>query len=147
MRAASRLRPLRAALAALVLLPAGLDAAQAGCTRRITNRSALTLVGSQNGGPAFVLPPGHSRTVRLAAPGQFDLLATCGPAGSVVADLHVPYEAVLDRCYVEIGTNVLASTFGRGFLGLQGTGPFAVNAPRQGDIVLGPGANEACLIR
>ncbi|ACL61927.1 hypothetical protein [Methylobacterium nodulans] len=138
-----RLSPAAAAL--LALLP--LAEAQAGCTRRIVNRSALTLVGSQNGGPAFVLPPGRSRSVRLSAPGQFDLAATCGRSGAVVAEAHLPYEALLDRCYIELGTNILASTFGRGHLGLQGTGPFAANAPRQGDIVLGPGANDACLVR
>ncbi|MGY2050846.1 hypothetical protein [Methylobacterium sp. JK268] len=140
----SRLLP-RAALAALVLLPLGQTAAQAGCTRRITNRSVLTLVGSQDGGPSFVLPPGRSHPVRLSAPGQIDLVATCGR--EVVAELHLPYEAVQDRCYVEIGTNAITPDFGRGTFGLQGTGPFAVNAPRQGDIILGPGANEACLGR
>ncbi|MFE1602522.1 hypothetical protein [Methylobacterium sp. ID0610] len=145
MRSVSLLRPLAAATAALVLLP--LAEAQAGCTRRIVNRSALTLVGSQDGGPTFVLPPGRSRPVRLSAPGQFDLAASCGPAGPVVASARLPYEAILDRCYVELGTPLLASTFGRGHLGQQGTGPFAANAPRQGDIVLGPGANGACLIR
>jgi hypothetical protein len=145
MRPASRL--LSAAAAALVLLPVG--EASAACTRRIVNRSVLTLVASQDGGPPFVLPPGHARAIRLAEPGQIDMMAYCSGAlaGAPAAEIHLPYEAVQDRCYIEIGTNYIAKTFGRGTFGLQGTGPFAVNAPRQGDVVLGPAANESCLVR
>ncbi|RVU15493.1 hypothetical protein [Methylobacterium oryzihabitans] len=139
------IRPLAAAL---LLLPFVAGEASAACTRRIVNRSALTLVASQDGGPAFVVPPGHARTVRLAAPGRFDLAATCPAAGflpgETVAQGSFAYEAILDRCYIRFGTDALNAEFGRGTLGLQSTAPFTVNNPRQGDIVLGPVA-EACL--
>ncbi|MEH3147470.1 MAG: hypothetical protein PGN34_19480 [Methylobacterium frigidaeris] len=133
-----------------VLLPALAGEASAACTRRIVNHSALTLVASQDGGPAFVVPPGRARTVRLAAPGRFDLAATCPMAGftpgETVAQASFSYDAVLDRCYIRFGTDALNAEFGRGTLGLAGTAPFTLNNPRQGDIVLGPVA-EACLPR
>lgn len=141
-------RRLLCAAATALLLPACAGEAAAACTRRIVNRSALTLVGSQNGGPAFVVPPGRARSVRLVEPGTFDLAAYCSPvlAPSIApaAQAHLTYEAILDRCYIELGTNELATTFGRGTFGMQGTWPFTANMPRQGDIVLGPVAAEAC---
>ncbi len=135
--------------AGLLALVAHAGAAEAGCTRRIYNRSALTLVGSQDGGPAFVLPPGRSMPIRLTRPGTFDLGVSCAPlgqfgyegrTGSYAAQAQLSYQAVIDRCYIKVGDQLLRPEFGPGSLGMQSTAPFTVNNPRQGDIVLGPSA-------
>lgn len=148
----ARLRQAYRVAACAALLAAGLDEAAAGCTRRVYNRSAYTLVASQDGGPAFVLRPGTSRPIRLSRPGHIDLAAYCGrfgqglpgvpdvlaPQPAQVAQAQFSYEAVLDRCYIEFGTQFFDRALGRGFLGMQGTKPFTLNNPRQGDIILGP---------
>lgn len=141
-------RQFPAAAASLLLMGFWASGADAACTRQIINRSAYVLVGTQNGGPAFTVRPGTSKSVRLSEPGRFDLAAYCpsrgltAPAASV-ADAEFSYNAVLDRCYVEIGHDFFDNELGRGFLPRLGDRPFTVNNPKQGDIVLGPFA-AAC---
>jgi hypothetical protein len=139
-------------LATTVLLMAGAWSSEvsAGCTRQIINRSGYVLAVSQNGGPAFTVRPHTARAVRLSDPGSLDLTAHCpgsrlsglAPAASV-AEASFSYNAVLDRCYFEIGPDFFDRELGRGFLPRADTQPFALNNPRQGDIVLEPFA-AAC---
>ena len=136
------------ALGLLGTLAAASDAS-ADCLRRITNRSALVLVASQDGGPGATLLPGQSLPVRLARPGRLTLSAYCGVPGaggssSPVTQADFAYEAVLDRCFVRFGSDLYTPQLGRGFFGQQGTAPFTVNNPRQGDVVLGPFSAPAC---
>ena len=129
------------------LLAVSIGDAYAACTRRVYNRSALVLVASQEGGPTFVLKPRASTAIRLSQRGTVTLAAYCRPLArgaapggldEPVARVQLGYEAVLDKCFIEFGTNVFQSELGRGFIGMNGTAPFTVNNPRQGDIVLGP---------
>lgn len=135
------------AAASAVLLAGWASDAAAGCTRRIHNRSAYALVVSQDGGPPFTVRPGTSKPLRLVQAGKLDLGVYCSayggptlPDGSqeYVAQSQFTYVGVLDRCYIEFGTQFFASQLGRGFLGMQGTKPFTLNNPKQGDIILGP---------
>ena len=115
--------------------------ASADCLRRVYNRSAYILVVSQDGGPPISLRPGSSASLRLSQPGTLDLGVQCptfSGAEATVARTQFSYQAILDRCYIEFGTQFYVSALGRGFLGMQGTKPFTVNNPRQGDVVLGP---------
>ncbi len=123
--------------------------ASAECLRRIYNRSAFVLVASQDGGPAATLLPGESLPVRLARPGTVSLSAYCavpGPDGALepVTQAQFDYQAVLDRCFIRFGSGAFVPQLGRGFFGSQGTAPFTVNNPRQGDVVLGPFAAPSC---
>jgi hypothetical protein len=116
-------------------------AAEAGCLRRVYNRSAYVLVASRDGGPPVTLLPGRSVPLRLERPGRLSLSAYCAVPGSgsrPVAEASFDYEAVLDRCFMRFGERHLRPEFGGGFLGRQGTAPFTVNNPAQGDVVLGP---------
>ncbi|MFD0936707.1 hypothetical protein ACFQ12_16185, partial [Methylobacterium trifolii] len=70
-------------------------------------------------------------------PGTIALSASCG-AGAPVAEAVFDYEAVQDRCFVRLGDRLFSRQLGAGFWGAQGTAPFTVNTPRQGDLVLGP---------
>ncbi|MDR7035982.1 MULTISPECIES: hypothetical protein [Methylobacterium] len=131
----------RSALVAAAVLVGWASAASADCTRRIYNRSAYVLVVSQDGGPPISLRPGSSAPVRLSRPGTLDLSVQCsayGGGAEPVARTQFTYQALLDRCYVEFGTQFFVAALGRGFFGTQGTSPFTVNNPRQGDVVLGP---------
>lgn len=149
-----RIRSKQAALiaAAVVMLASQVSEAFAGCTRRVYNRSAYPLVASQDDGPSFVVRPHSSRSIRLSRPGHINLAAYCGRglgtgalpgSGAYVAQARFSYQAVLDRCFIEFGTQFFDAELGRGFLGLQGTKPFTLNNPNQGDIILGPFA-AAC---
>lgn len=136
------------ALGLFGMVPAASEAS-ADCLRRITNRSALVLVASQDGGPAVTLLPGQSLPVRLARPGRLAVSAYCGVPGrdgalTPVTQADFAYEAVLDRCFVRFGGDLYVPQLGRGFFGRQGTAPFTVNNPRQGDVVFGPFAAPAC---
>ncbi|WP_336488996.1 hypothetical protein [Methylobacterium nigriterrae] len=141
-----------AALASVALAPVALAAvllgsagtAEAGCTRHIYNRSGLLLSVSQDGGPAYTLLPGRSMPVRLAQPGSLALSASCGTAGGPVTQIRLDYEAVIDRCYIKIGDGFFEPQLGPGFVGTRDTLPFAVNNPKQGDVVLGPAASASC---
>ena len=123
------------------------SAASADCLRRVYNRSTAVLVASQDGGPAFVVRPGRSATLRLSRPGQIDLTAYCAPVdrlgrpvagGREAAKLRLDYEAVLDRCFMKFGDGFFEPELGPGFFGTKDTAPFTVNNPNPGDIVLGP---------
>ena len=142
-----RTKHLCAAAAAAALLAGWTAEAAAGCTRRISNRSAYLLVVSQDGGPPFTVRPGTSKPIRLSQPGKLDLAVYCSAYGGqtlldgsqeYVAQSQFTYEAVLDRCYIEFGTQFFVPQLGRGFFGMQGTKPFTLNNPNQGDIILGP---------
>lgn len=134
-------------VASAILLAGWASEADAGCTRQIYNRSAYPLVVSQDGGLPFTVRPGTSKSVRLAHPGKFDLAVYCSAHGGptlldgsqeYVAQSQFTYQAVLDRCYIEFGSQLFASELGRGFFGTQGTKPFTLNNPNQGDIILSP---------
>lgn len=123
--------------------------ASAECLRRIYNRSAFVLVASQDGGPPATILPGQSLPVALVQPGRFALSAYCGipgPDGALtpVTQASFEYQAVLDRCFVRFGTEAFVPQLGRGFFGQQGTAPFTLNNPRQGDVVLGPFNAPSC---
>src|SRR3954453_23395150 len=142
-----RTKHLCAAAAAAALLAGWAGEAVAGCTRRISNRSAYVLVVSQDGGPPFTVRSGTSKPIRLSQPGKLDLAVYCSAYGGrtlldgsqeYVAQSQFTYEAVLDRCYIEFGTQFFVPQLGRGFFGMQGTKPFTLNNPTQGDINLGP---------
>ncbi|MCJ2034010.1 hypothetical protein [Methylobacterium sp. J-068] len=129
-------------LSFLVLSSGG---AAADCLRHVYNRSPLVLVATQDGGPSFVVRPGSSRTIRLSGPGKLDLAGYCAPLGrgDDLASLGAPavqssfgYQAVLDRCFFEFGHDFFDRELGRGFLPYDGTQPFTLNNPKQGDIVL-----------
>jgi hypothetical protein len=141
-----RTKQLCAAAAAAALLAGWTAEAAAGCTRRISNRSAYLLVVSQDGGPPFTVRPGTSKPIRLSQPGKLDLAVYCSAYGGqtlldgsqeYVAQSQFTYGAVLDRCYIEFGTQFFVPQLGRGFFGMQGTKPFTLNNPNQGDIILG----------
>lgn len=127
------------------------QAASAGCVRQIINRSAYVLTASRDGGPPVTILPGQAVHVRLNRPGHLDFAAYCGVPGAggsptPITSASFSYEAVIDRCYIEFGGQAFVPQLGRGFIGLQGTAPFTVNNPRQGDVVLGPFATDACPI-
>lgn len=128
------------ALTAATLLTSA-AAAQAGCVRRIVNRSPLLVTVALDGGPVVSVPPGRSRPIRYVASGRLDVSAFCPSADPAAAPVfHDSYgtTAVLDRCYVEIGDGFFEPALGKGFAGTADTKPLAVNTPRQGDIVAGP---------
>lgn len=134
------------------LLGAGLLAviaaapAQAGCTRTIHNRSALTAVVSRDGGPWVAIPPHRSQSIRLLHPGRIDVALTCGPGGpeSAVYRASYGYTAIIDRCYIEFGDGFVEDYFGGGTFGRAYTRPLTLNNPRQGDIIVGPRVEEIC---
>jgi hypothetical protein len=121
-------------------LVAGVGAASADCIRHVYNRSPLTLVGSQQGGPSFLVRPGASRAIRLSGPGSLDLSGYCSAygaqGGAAAVQTSLRYTAILDRCYVEIGHDFFDRELGRGFLPRESIEPFSVNNPKQGDVVL-----------
>lgn len=139
-----------AALTLAVLGTAAMaPSASAECVRQIINRSNYVLTARRDGGPPVTILPGRVVQIRLFQPGQVDLAAYCGVPGpdgaqSPVTQASFAYEAVIDRCFIRFGSDVDTPQFGRGFFGTQGTAPFTVNNPRQGDIVLGPFASETC---
>jgi hypothetical protein len=150
MRGSMRLL-LRGALCAASAL-AGASGASADCVRHVYNRSPYVLVATQDGGPSFTVRPGTSRAIRLSRPGKLDLAGYCGlpglrgdPAGLAQPSVQesFDYQAVLDRCYIEFGHDFFRAELGRGFLPYEGTQPFTLNNPRQGDIVLYAG-RDAC---
>ncbi|SEO69973.1 hypothetical protein SAMN04487843_103118 [Methylobacterium sp. ap11] len=129
--------------AAAALLAGGISTAEAGCLRRVVNRSPYFAVASRNGGPSVGIPPHSSRAIRMLAPGRVDIAAHCAargprgrlvPVGPPVAQDSYTFTAVLDRCYYDLGL----MGFGQG-----GTEPFVLNTPQQGDLTVGPFAS-AC---
>ena len=142
-----RSRLIQTLMISAVIAASWTSTASADCLRRVYNRSASVLVGSQNGGPAFVVRPGQTASVRLSGPGHIDLTAYCSPVdrigrpvagGQEAAHINLAYEAVLDRCFMKFGDGFFQRELGPGFVGTKDTAPFTVNNPNQGDIVLGP---------
>ena len=143
---------LNLAALAIALLGSSLVApphASADCLRRIYNRSTFVLVARQDDGPPATILPGQALSVRLSRPGKIDLSAYCSVPGAdgglkpVIMD-SFDYEAQIDRCFIKFGGQLFIPQLGRGFIGLQGTAPFTVNNPRQGDLILGPSRDQSC---
>lgn len=125
-------------IAAAALLAGGISAAEAGCVRRVVNRSPYFAVASRNDGPSVGIPPHASRSIRMMAPGKVDIATYCAargprgrlvPVGPPVAQDSYTFTAIIDRCYYDLGL----MGFGQG-----GTEPFVLNVPRQGDLSVGP---------
>lgn len=147
----SRTQRLSEVAVSAILLSTLAGVANADCMRHVYNRSAYVLVGVQDGGEAFTIRPGSSRTVRYSAPGTLDLSAYCDAGGRMgdpaalgapVAQRSFSYNAVLDRCAFELGYGFFEPELGVGFLPRRGTQPFTLNNPKQGDVVLAAGAAE-----
>lgn len=116
--------------------------AEAGCTRQIINRSGYTALISRDGGPWVAVAPRRSQSIRYRHSGRIDVALTCGRgAGPEAAAFRASYGtvAVIDRCYIAFGDGFFEPQLGGGFFGRQETGPLALNNPRQGDLVVGPG--------
>lgn len=136
---------LSAGMAIVLLMAVSLDPAEASCLRTVANRSALTLVVSQAGGLPVTVRPRASRALRLDGPGEVSVAGYCGagrrgfvPVGPPVIARSFPVTAVQDRCFYEVGIGFFERELGSGFLPREGTEPFALNTPRQGDLALGP---------
>ena len=125
----------------------GAGAASAACSRHVYNRSPYALVVSQNGGPGAIVPAGRSLPIRLDGPGRLDLTAFCAtplsPAstqasqGAPVAQASFSYVSDPGICFMRFGIDQLVPYANRIDLA-NGTMPFVVNNPHQGDVVLGP---------
>ncbi|WP_019903269.1 hypothetical protein [Methylobacterium sp. 77] len=146
-----RSTPLLAGLASFMVLATGVGLAEASCLRQVANRSRLTLVVGQAGGPAVTVRPGTSRKIRLDGPAPVDVSAYCGVGlragvalGQPVIQRSFAVTAVQDRCYFEIGRGFFERELGPSFFPREGTEPFALNTPRQGDLALGPTGGPAC---
>lgn len=113
-------------------------AAEAGCARRIANRSPFTVTLAQDGGPPVTVRPHASAPIRYRASGRIDVSVFCPGAAAPVFHESYGTAAVLDRCYIEIGDGFFEPALGKGFAGTDDTRPLAVNVPRQGDIAVGP---------
>jgi len=121
-----------AGLTALTLALGAAQAAQAGCTRQVINRTDHDVVFSQDGGPGITVRPHRAHPLLYRRSGRIDVAVYCRSrqAGLEPLPREAAFQAafdtvaVLDRCYVEVG---------RG-----GTQPVALNNPRQGDVVVAP---------
>ena len=132
--------------------------AQAGCTRSIINKSALSAVVSRDGGPWVRIPPHSSQTIRLSEPGSVSFALYCGgsPTGLVpppddrtVYRGTFRYMAALDRCYIDMTDGFFTDYLGGGFFGFapfRDIKPLTLNNPRQGDVIIGPRLDEVCPI-
>ena len=119
--------------------------------RRMLGLAALgppyVLSVSQNGAPPALLRPGAARTIRLDQAGRLDLAAYCpsprGPAAAAaagatpVAQERFDYVADPGICFLKFGIDTLVSYASRVDPD-NGTAPFVVNNPHQGDVILGP---------
>lgn len=117
---------------ACAVIGAAAPPAEAGCTRTILNRTSHLVVVSQDGGPGFSVRPRRSHAVRYRTSGTLEVAVYCRvPSSRAGPPLEGPAfqatyatVAMLDRCYVDIDGG--------------GTRPLALNAPRQGDVVVAP---------
>ncbi len=129
--------------AALAALAASGGAASAACTRAVYNNSPYLLAFSQDGGPGVLVAPGGRRPIRLERAGQIALAAYCpgayaaDPASRPVAQDSFDYVADPGICFMKFGYNGLTPYANR-IDPDNGTRPFVVNNPHQGDVVLGP---------
>lgn len=142
---------LAALLAALLAAMAGAAPAEAGCVRRIVNRSSVYAVVSRDGGPAVTIPPHRSQAIRYEHPGSVAVALTCAPPAfpgnapeAPVYQASYGYEAMIDRCYIKFGDGFFERQLGPGFVGTTDTRPLTLNNPNQGDIVVGPAASAQC---
>lgn len=112
--------------------------AEADCLRHIYNRSPYTLVVTQDEGASFSMRPGTTGSIRLATSGKVDVAGYCSNAisGAPVVQGSFAYEANLDRCYFQVGRRFFNRELGNGFLPRSSDAPFALNNPKQGDLVL-----------
>ncbi|KQT11866.1 hypothetical protein ASG40_07600 [Methylobacterium sp. Leaf399] len=112
---------------ALFLL-AGLLPGEASCLRTVANKTPHTVLVSQDGGPAFTVRAHASRRLRYDRSGEIAVSVVCRAGGRFAAPQPPAFTAryavvaVRDRCWVDIDGG--------------GTAPLALNAPRQGDIVV-----------
>lgn len=143
-----------AGLASFTVLTAGMGTAEASCLRQVANRSTLTLVVGQEGGPAVTVRPGTSRTIRLEGPAPVDISGYCGgvlrggvPLGQPVLQRSFAVTAVKDRCFYEVGNGFFERELGPSFFPREDAGAFALNNPRQGDLALGPSIAACAAIR
>lgn len=134
---------LRRLAAALVALAASGGAASAACTRAVYNNSPYLLAFSQDGGPGVTVRPGGRAPIRLApGGGRIALAAYCPgyglePAGQPIAQEAFDYVADPGVCFMKWAINGLTPYANR--IDLEnGTRPFVVNNPHQGDVILGP---------
>ncbi|WP_027174185.1 hypothetical protein [Methylobacterium sp. 10] len=143
-----------AGLASFTVLAAGISTAEASCLRQVTNRSTLTLVVGQEGAPAVTVRPGTSRAIRLDGPAPVDVSGYCGgvlrggvPLGQPVLQRSFAVTAVKDRCFYEVGNGFFERELGPSFFPREDAEAFALNAPRQGDLALGPSAIVCTTVR
>jgi hypothetical protein len=130
--------------AALAALAASAGAASAACTRAVYNNSPYLLTFSQNGGPGMTVRPGGRVPIHLdRGGGRIALAAYCpGPygaelSGSPVAQETFEYVADPGICFMKWAFNGLTPYANR--IDVEnGTRPFVVNNPHQGDVILGP---------
>lgn len=143
-----------AGLASVTVLANSLGTAEASCLRQVANRSTLTLVVSQGGGPAVTVRPGTSRTIRLDGSAPIEISGYCGgvlrggvPLGQPVLQRSFAVTAVKDRCFYEVGNGFFERELGPSFFPREDAGAFALNNPRQGDLAIGPSAESCAAIR
>lgn len=132
------------------LTVAGVSGAEAGCTRRIVNKSGHIALVSRDGGPWVAVGPRRSQAIRYEHSGRIDVALTCGRgAGPEGASFRASYDtvAVIDRCYIHFGDGFFEDKFGPGTFGAKDTGPLVLNNPRQGDLIVGPGAGSCAAER
>lgn len=112
--------------------------ASADCLRSVHNRSPYTLVVTQHDGLSMTLRPRSTGAVRLSGPGSVEVAAYCSgaDAGAPILRRSFDYQAVQDRCFYEVGHGFFEGELGNGFLPRASDTPFALNNPRQGDLVL-----------
>lgn len=112
--------------------------ASADCLRSVYNRSPYTMVVTQGDGLSFTVRPRSTGSVRLAGSGKVDVLAYCSGADlrQPVVERSFDYQAVQDRCFYEVGHRFFQNELGNGFLPSRSERPFALNNPKQGDLVL-----------
>ncbi|MFD1304202.1 hypothetical protein [Methylobacterium marchantiae] len=145
-----RVTPLIVGLASIIVTVGSSGVAEAFCLRQVANRSRLILVVSQAGGVAITVQPGTSRKILLDGPAPVKVSGYCGNDQRSDMMLKRPIiqrsfavTALQDRCYYKIGNDFFERELGPSFFPREGTEPFALNAPRQGDLALGP-TGAAC---
>ena len=113
-------------------------AASADCLRSVHNRSPYTLVVTLNDGLSMTVHPRSTGAVRLSGPGSVEVAAYCSGADASAPILRrsFDYQAVQDRCFYAVGHPFFERELGNGFLPRASDTPFALNNPRQGDLVL-----------
>ena len=131
-------------------VPAAISWAEAGCARRIVNKSGTVALVSRDGGPWVAIQPHRSQTIHYYQSGKIDVALTCGPGvPAEQASFRASFDtvAVIDRCTIRFGDGFFEDQLGGGFFARKETGPLALNNPRQGDLVIGPQAGSCAVAR